>query len=149
MRKRSSKIGKIVSIASAEERRSGVATGRSRQQLEEQKARLGELHAYRHDYAALAKSMTNVTSAQWQDYQTFMHRLDQAVRSQQEIVKDSEQQLELHRRRWLEKRKRLESLQRVLESYRDSEELQEDRRQQRELDDLPLREDLYSDETES
>ena len=149
MKKRSTKIGKIVSIASAEERRFGAATGRSRQQLEEQKARLGELNAYRHDYATLARSINNVSSAQWKDYQTFMHRLDQAVRSQQQIVKDSEQQLELHRRRWLEKRKRLESLQRVLESYRGNEALHEDRLQQRELDDLPARNDLYPEDSEN
>ncbi len=149
MKKRSGKIGKIVSLASAEERRCGAATGKSRRELDEQKARLGELNAYRHDYASLARSMNQVSSAQWKDYQNFMQRLDEAVRSQQQIVKDSEQQLELHRRRWLEKRKRLESLQRVLESYRDSEQLHDERLRQRELDDLPARDELYPDDTDS
>lgn len=149
MKKRSNKIGKIVSLASAEERRFGAATGKSRRELEEQMARLGELNAYRHDYATLSQSMNKVSSARWKDYQNFMQRLDQAVRSQQQIVRDSEQKLELHRRRWLEKRKRLESLQRVLESYRDVEAAHAERLEQRELDDLPTPEDLYPDESES
>ena len=112
-------------------------------------ARLGELNAYRHDYATLSQSMKNVSSAHWKDYQNFMRRLDQAVKSQQQIVKDYEQKLEQHRRRWLQKRKRLESLQRVLESHRDSEALHAERLEQRELDDLPTPDDLYPGEPES
>ena len=149
MKRRSSKIGKIVSLASAEERRFGAATGKSRRELEEQMSRLGELNAYRHDYATLSQSMKKVSSAHWKDYQNFMRRLDQAVKSQQQIVKDSEQKLELHRRRWLEKRKRLESLQRVLESYREDEAQHAERLEQRELDDLPTPEELYPDEPET
>lgn len=148
MKKRSNKISKIVSLASAEERRHGAATGKSRRSLEEQMARLGELNAYRHGYSELSQTLGNVSSAHWKDYQNFMRRLDQAVKSQQQIVRDSEQNLELHRRRWLAKRQRLESLQRVLDSYRDEETLHAERLQQRALDDLPAPEDLYPDEIE-
>lgn len=111
-------------------------------------ARLGELNAYRQGYADLSHSVSNVSSAHWKDYQNFMQRLDQAVKSQQQIVRDSEQNLELHRRRWLAKRQRLESLQRVLESYRDEESMYAERLQQRALDDLSTPEDLYPDEFE-
>lgn len=149
MKKRSKKISKIVSLASAEEKRFGAATGRSRRNLEEQMARLGELNAYRHGYAELSQSAGGVNSAHWKDYQSFMRRLDQAVKSQQQIVKDSEQNLETHRRRWLAKRQRLESLQRVLDSYRAEETSHAERLQQRALDDLPTLEDLYPDDIES
>lgn len=149
MKKRSNKISKIVSLASAEEKRFGAATGKSRRNLEEQMARLGELNAYRHGYAELSQSAGGVNSAHWKDYQSFMRRLDQAVKSQQQIVKDSEQNLDIHRRRWLAKRQRLESLQRVLDSYRAEETLHSERLQQRALDDLPTLEDLYPDDIES
>lgn len=148
MRKRSKKISKIVSIAASEERRFGAATGNSRRNLEEQMARLGELNAFRHSYSALSQSASNVSSAHWKDYQSFMRRLDQAVKSQQQIVRDSELNLELHRRRWLAKRQRLESLQRVFDSYRDAESLHSERAEQRVLDDLPLPESLYEDDIE-
>ena len=149
MRKRSDKISKIVSVAAAEERRSGAATGESRRRLEDQMTRLGELTAYRRSYAELSQSMRDVSSAHWKDYQNFMQRLDKAVQSQQQIVRDSEQNLESHRRRWLAKRQRLESLQRVLESYRDEEAMHAERREQRILDDAPAKEDLYPEDPES
>lgn len=148
MRKRSKKIDKIVSLAASEERRYGAETGKSRRNLEEQTARLGELNAYRHSYSELSQSVSNVNSAHWKDYQNFMQRLDHAVKSQQQIVRDSEQNLDLHRRRWLAKRQRLESLQRVLESYRDQETLYAERQQQRALDDLPSPESLYQDDVD-
>ncbi len=149
MKIRSKKIGKIVSLAASEERRSGVATGQSSRKLAEQMARLSELNAYRSSYAERSREIGGVSSAHWKDYQSFMHRLDQAVQSQQQIVRDSEQNLEGHRRRWLEKRRRLESLQRVLDSYRTAEYLHEERQQQRALDDLPSPESLYGDETDA
>lgn len=149
MKRRSEKISKLVSLAAAEERRLGAATGKSRRLLEEQVARLGELNAYRHAYAERSRSAGDVSSAHWKDYQNFMWRLDQAVKSQQQIVRDSEQNLDVHRRRWLAKRRRLESLQRVLESYRDEESLHAERLQQRALDDMPLPGELYPDDRDT
>lgn len=149
MRKRSKKLNKIVSLATSEERRQGAMTGKSRQVLEEQMTRLGELNAYRHSYADKSKSFSNVSSAHWKDYQNFLHKLDQAVVSQQQIVRDSEQNLEVHRRRWLAKRQRLESLQRVLDRYQDEEAQLADRQQQRAQDDLPTPDKPYSNDSES
>lgn len=144
MRKRSRKLKKIVSLASSEERRHGAATGKSRAQLDDQMARLGELNAYRQGYAEAPQATTGVSSAHWKDYQSFLQRLDQAVAAQQQIVRDSEQNLELHRRRWMAKRQRLESLQRVLDRYRDDERAEQDRQQQRLDDDLPGPQNPYS-----
>ena len=115
MKKRTRKIDKIVSLAASEERRLGEEAGRSRRRLDEQLARLGELNAY----------------------QNFLRRLDGAVRAQQQIVSDCEQNLETHRQRWLAKRRRLESLERVLEKYQQQDRAFEDRLEQKALDDLP------------
>lgn len=149
IKKRSNKISKIVSLASSEERRYGAATGKSRRVLEEQVARLGELNAYRQSYSQLSNSLKNVGAAHWKDYQDFMSRLDHAVKSQQQIVRDSEQNLEMHRRRWLVKRQRLESLQRVLETYRHEESLHAERYAQRLLDEMPAADKAFDEDTES
>ena len=137
MKKRTRKIDKIVSLAASEERRLGEEAGRSRRRLDEQLARLGELNAYRHTYATKSPSGASVSAAQWQDYQNFLHRLDGAVQAQQQIVNDCEQSLEAHRQRWLAKRRRLESLERVLEKYQQQARVFEDRLEQKALDDLP------------
>ena len=149
MKARSKKIGKLVSLAASEERRSGVATGQSSRKLAEQLGRLGELNAHRQSYAERSREISGVSSAHWKDYQMFMHRLDQAVQSQQQIVRDSERNLESHRRRWLEKRRRLEALQGVLESYRNEEFRHEERQQQRALDDLPAAASPYGNESDA
>ena len=149
MKSRSRKLAKILSLEAAEERKQGIATGKSRRQLEEQMAKLGELNAYRHNYAALSKSMENVSSAHWKDYQSFLRRLDQAVQSQQQVVTDSEQNLEAHRRRWLAKRQRLDSLQRVLERYQTEEHQYHERQQQRLQDDMPRTGSPYEEQDDN
>ncbi len=147
MGKRSKKIHKFVALAEVEERRSGEMTGQSQAQLHSQVHKLGELNAYRHNYAEKSIDVANVHAAHWKDYQNFLHRLDDAVRSQQEIVKDCEQTVEAHRRRWMAKRQRLESLERVLERFQQEEHLQAARLEQRVLDDLRSRPERYDDDS--
>ena len=137
MKSRSRKIGKIARLAAAEERRYAQLAGRSRKHLEEQQERLGELNAFRHTYAERSASSSTLNSAHWQDYQRFLKRLDTAVRAQQQIVRDSERMLETHRQRWIAKRQRLDSLQRVLEKYEGEELTETARRDQKLLDELP------------
>ncbi len=137
MRNRTKKIGKIASLAAAEERRFGEQAGRSQQQLNEQLERLGELNAFRHTYAQQNASATQVSSAHLKDYQNFLHRLDTAVRAQQQIVRDCEQNLATHRQRWMVKRQKLESLERVLARYQAEDAAREDKLEQKRLDDLP------------
>lgn len=137
MKKRTRKIGKIASLAAAEERRFGQQAGRSQQQLNEQLERLGELNAFRHNYASKNTGATQLASVHLKDYQSFLQRLDTAVRAQQQIVRDCEQNLATHRQRWMVKRQRLESLERVLARYEAEDSAYEDKLEQKRLDDLP------------
>jgi len=137
VRRRTRKIGKIASLAAAEERRFGEQAGRSQQQLNEQLQRLGELNAFRHNYAKKNAGATQVTSAHLKDYHNFLHRLDTAVRAQQQIVRDYEKNLATHRERWMVKRQKLESLERVLSKYQAEDNAREEKLEQKLLDDLP------------
>lgn len=67
----------------------------------------------------------------------FLHRLDQAVTSQQHLVKQGEQNLESHRKRWLAKRQKLESLQRILDKSVHRDAIYLARLEQKLMDDLP------------
>lgn len=137
MKSRTRKISKIASLAAAEEKRFGEQTGRSQRHLNEQVERLGELNAYRHNYARKNSDVARVTSAHFKDYQSFLHRLDAAVRAQQQIVRDCEQNVATHRQRWMVKRQKLESLERVLDKYQAEDRAYEDKLEQKLLDDLP------------
>ncbi|MGB5344797.1 MAG: flagellar export protein FliJ [Woeseia sp.] len=146
MKNRSHRLGRIVALARSEEQRQGAALGKSRNKYDEQMQRLGELNAYKYGYQQRSRSVSGATSAHWQDYQNFLRRMDLAVKSQQEIVQDAELNLQKHRQRWTQKRQRVDSLQRVLESYRGEEELHAERLRQRALDELPLAADPYPSE---
>ena len=148
MKRRSTKLEKFVALASTEERTLGEETGQSQRRLQKEKERLGELNAYRVDYAEKARSVGDMRAAQWKDYQRFLARLDDAVRTQEQRIRTCEQNVEAHRQRWLAKRRRLESLERVLDRYRSEERAADERRDQRSLDDLPRRGDPYEQEIE-
>jgi len=136
MKKRTRKIDKIVSLAAAEERSLGVQAGRSRKYLDEQLERLGELNAFRHNYSSKNPATGGVSAAHLKDYQSFINRLDAAVTAQQQIIRDGERNLETHRQRWLAKRQRLESLERVLDKYKDQDRAYESRLEQKTADEL-------------
>ncbi|HNP34426.1 MAG TPA: flagellar export protein FliJ [Woeseiaceae bacterium] len=127
---------RILAIAEAEERKSAVLAGKVQSRLDEQRSRLGELYAHRHTYAGRTRDISSIPAAQWQDYQRFLGRLDNAVRSQSTIIRDCEKSVATHRRRWMVKRQRLESLQRVLERFREEERVARDRQEQRTLDEM-------------
>lgn len=149
MARRPDKIDKLVSLANAEERQTGEQAGRVQSQLNDHLRRLAELSAYRRAYGDKAEGQERVRSAHWKDYQNFLSRLDQAVRSQQEIVQDCERSLESHRQRWMQKRRRLESLQKVQKRYLKEALIADERREQRVLDDLPARATMYDEEETS
>ena len=137
MKGRTRKIAKVATLAASEERALGEMAGRCRKHLDEQLDRLGELNAFRHNYARKNAPSTAMSSVHLKDYHDFLHRLDTAVRAQQQIVRESEQNLETHRKRWIAKRQRLESLRRVLDRYQEEDDLHDARMEQKRLDDLP------------
>lgn len=137
MRSRSHKIAKVASVAEAEERRFGQLAGRSRRHLQEQLARLGELNAFQQNYISKSADTSTISATHWQDYQGFLRRLNAAVNAQQQIVRDCESSLATHRQRWMAKRQRLQSLERVIEKYRAEERQHYARQEQKRLDELP------------
>ena len=149
MKRRSGRFEKIVTLAAAAERSESVALGRARRALDEAVDRLGELERYRHEYAAGQRPGDEVSAVRWADFQAFLGRLDEAVNTQRQVIRDGEQSVDRHRRRWMIQRTRLDSLYRVLDGYRLKERLAAERRQQRALDDRSPVPDLYSREPDS
>ncbi len=146
MKKRSKKLSRIVSLASSDERRCGEEAGKSRQELDRQKQRLGELNAFRHNYARHKPASTGVSSAHLKDYKLFLQRLDSAVSAQKDIIQDSERNYEAVRKRWMVKRQRRESLERVLDKHIRAEAAHDERLEQKKMDDLSTSSPFDSEE---
>ncbi|MEQ9563145.1 MAG: flagellar export protein FliJ [Woeseiaceae bacterium] len=146
MIRRSSRIEKVVSIAGSEERRESIELGKAQRALDDEVDRLAELQNYRSSYAERSLPETSLSAVRWQDYQHFLNRLDRAVAAQQQLILDGERNIDVHRRRWMAKRQRLESLERVVERYRKSESAHDERIVQKALDDLPAPREFYDGE---
>ena len=141
MVKRSERLQRVHTLAETEERDYCRAMAEAQQSLDQHVARLEELRAYRRDYAkrqAQGQSGGVIESARYADYQNFLRRLDDAVQAQHEVVRTTEQNRDAHRERWQAKRRKSESLQRVVERCRADETLDRERTQQKLLDEMPL-----------
>ena len=139
MKKRSKRMSKVVAVAQSEERRVCLEMGRAQQAVDADVERLQELEAYRHSYSREFTFTGNVSSQRWQDYQNFLRRIDDAVAAQKEQVLTGQQNRDAHRRRWMRTRQRVESLERVVDRYREVEDREDARQQQKSLDDLAAR----------
>lgn len=137
MKRKTRKISKVVSIAASEERQFNEQTGRSQRALNQQLERLSELNTYRRGYSSQKPGEGSMSSVHWKDYQTFIQRLDQATRTQHQVIRECEQNLQMHRQRWMVKRQKLESLERVLEKCHQRDALYAARLEQKQMDDLP------------
>lgn len=145
MKKRSKRIGKVVDIAESEERQQCRAVGKSQRNLDDEVNRLEELKAYRQSYMQRPAPHNGISKIRWQDYQLFLRRLDQAVSAQEQLVKDGERNRDAHRRRWMVKKQRLDSLERVVERYRKADDAEIERELQRTMDELPTSKGRFHD----
>ena len=133
---------KLVELAALEERRESIAVGQSQHELDAALQRLDELNRYRSEYASGAQP-TSGSALRWSDFQSFLARLDLALKAQRQVILDGERNVAAHRRRWLVKRQRLNSLQRVLERYDGEERIATDRLAQKRLDEFKGRDDIF------
>ena len=136
MTKRSVRMKKIFDIAKAEERKVCEAMGRAQRSLDAEISRLDELESYRRNYAGQFSGNQSVSPARWQDYQNFLQRIDQAVEAQKEQVMVGKETRNAQRRRWLVKKQKLDSLERVVARIRKGEDQEDERRTQKTLDEL-------------
>ena len=135
MKRRSDRLERVRTLAATEERDYCRAMGDAQRSLDAHEARLEELLSYRREYAARRGhgAGRTVSSAQYADYCNFLQRLDDAVHAQNEVVRSNRQNRDAHRERWIQKRRKSESLQRVVERARDDETRADARKQPHDL----------------
>ncbi len=134
VKKRSTRMQPVHDVASAEEKDLSRELGQAERTLDEQIHRLQELRSHREEYAAKSRQSEALGSSQWRDYRLFLDRLNQAIVMQEGIIADWRRRRDDLRRQWQVKRQRLESLDRIIDRYRRSELVEEERREQRAVD---------------
>jgi flagellar FliJ protein len=136
MDRKASRLRKVVALAEREEQNECLEMKKVQQALDQAVDRLHELKTYRQKYQSEPKLKGSVGAVQWQDYQWFLDRLNQAVESQNHFVTAHTRTLEMHRRRWQEKHKRVGLLEKIMQRYLKGEAQRDRRSMQKALDEL-------------
>ncbi len=141
MEKRAARLAPVVDMASKAERDAAAQLGRCQQQLLAAQQKLAELERYRNDYQQqwISQGQKGV-SGQWlMNYQRFLSQLETAVAQQANSVTWHREAVDKARLNWQERYARLEGLRKLVERYLEEARQAEDKREQKQLDELAQR----------
>ncbi|MBG6925304.1 flagella biosynthesis chaperone FliJ [Pseudomonas aeruginosa] len=141
MEKRAARLAPVVDMASKAERDAATPLGRCQQQLLAAQQKLAELERYRNDYQQqwISQGQKGV-SGQWlMNYQRFLSQLETAVAQQANSVTWHREAVDKARLNWQERYARLEGLRKLVERYLEEARQAEDKREQKQLDELAQR----------
>ncbi|WCX99528.1 flagella biosynthesis chaperone FliJ [Pseudomonas aeruginosa] len=141
MEKRAARLAPVVDMASKAERDAATQLDRCQQQLLAAQQKLAELERYRNDYQQqwISQGQKGV-SGQWlMNYQRFLSQLETAVAQQANSVTWHREAVDKARLNWQERYARLEGLRKLVERYLEEARQAEDKREQKQLDELAQR----------
>lgn len=130
MTDRAGRMQRVARLSESAEQRERRALGTVVERLARERARLGELVRYRAEYRGRNTAEQRFVGAQWQDYQQFLARLDQAIDIQARVVADCERHCDTRRKSWAARRRECDSLERVVDRLREHAALERERRDQ-------------------
>ncbi|MEA5444261.1 flagellar export protein FliJ [Gammaproteobacteria bacterium AB-CW1] len=136
-KKRSQRLKPVQKLAGQGEKDASRALGQSQQALAEQEARLEQLRSYREEYRQMFEGKDRaVDPRRLRDERAFLARLDEVIRQQEGVVQSNMAEFEDKREGWIEARSRVNALDRAAERYRSGEQREQDKREQRDQDEL-------------
>ena len=123
-------------VAKNKENRAAKQLGISQQSVLEAETKLRELQKYRQDYLEQFRSAgrAGISAARLQEYQTFLSRLNDAIRHQESLVRAGHEDRLSKQDQWLRKRTRSKALGKVLDRYVEAERKRVEKREQKETD---------------
>jgi flagellar protein FliJ len=137
---RSEKLKPAARVAESREHDAARALGVSQRRLTELETKLEELYRYRDEYAErLARSNGSLDAGQLADFRAFLTRLNEAIAYQEARVHEARQEHEQSRGQWAFSRRKVDALGKVIARFVEEERHDEDRREQRDLDDRAQR----------
>ncbi len=140
-KKRSQRFKKLHRLIQGREQEAAQALGRSQQRLLDSKNQLTALHDYRTDYFQQLQKQgeQGITGQMLNSYQGFLNQLDVAIEQQHKQIATFNEECDTMRRHWLIRRNRTQVIEKTMQRFDQREQVQHDRREQRELDDHSLR----------
>ena len=135
--KKSERMEPIKQLAADHEQEAVKDLGQSRRALSEHEIKLEQLRNYRAEYARLFQQhgVQGMDGAKLQAYQSFLAQLDMAIRAQMDMIQRVNLECEQKREVWQQRHTRTEALGKTVERFQKTERRQEEKREQREMDD--------------
>ena len=139
--KRSTRMQPVIRVSEEREKQAAKELGDWQQALDQRRQQLTELQNYREEYRRYFAEVgsSGVSARRLIELQRFLAKLDQAVNQQMEVVASTERGLDVKRQSWMQARSKTQVLENVVSRYRDEEEVEQSRRDQKELDEMVQR----------
>lgn len=139
--KKSRRLKPVVRVAEGREQQAARALGVAQARLGQVQQQQEELQRYRDDYRQRFQQAgaVGMGAVQLEDYQQFLHKLEQAIEQQGQQVALATQEVEAKRVLWFASRGKVRMLDTVVARYEAIEEQQVARREQREQDERSQR----------
>ncbi len=143
MIKKSQRIQPVVDLAHHDEKDAVKELAAALKALNNNSERLQQLEGYQLEYMERFRTagQAGISGSRINDFRAFLTKIKAAIEAQREVVESSKRYLEQKKRFWFAKRGRSRALDAVLEKYMADERVIQAKREQRELDDRPLRVD--------
>lgn len=135
--KKSERIKPVLGVAEREEKQASDVLLRAQSNTAQAQSKLKELLDYRHEYQLQTRSANGLLDLrQLQDSRAFLAKLNSVIDIQESIVNQCEGQLESARAKWMVKRQKTHSLDRLAGEYRNQEHRAAQVREQKHSDEL-------------
>lgn len=138
---KSQRLRPVATMKHKEQMNSARVLNESFSELKKHEEHLAELRHYRDDYVAKFRQVSNegATIERIRHYQEFIARLDQSIVVQTQRLEEVKNQVELKKVDWKQARARSDAFDKVVDRYRDEENLLSEQRNQKEADDQAQR----------
>lgn len=139
--KRSQRMHTVERVVSDVEKKRAESLATSERRLTECESKLMELQNYQKSYAEQfnARAGAGIGAAGLRDYQTFMARLEEAVRQQTQVVTKARADRDVELRTWQSAAQRSEAVGGLVKRWQTEERREDDRQEQRESDERSQR----------
>lgn len=108
--------------------------------LESEQARLAQLETYRREYLDKRQQQAAVyTPVELQDFNRFLQQLEQAIECQRDQIRQRQRELEQKRQAWHATRADARAMHKVVDRLRRQEDYEQERREQKTLDEFSQR----------
>lgn len=141
----SSALETLIELATKESDEAAKRLGKCMKTAEEAEKKLVLLMQYRDDYAVrFQQNLTaGVTATGYHNFQVFLGKLEQAIASQQQIVRDAQLRVERERLLWQTSERKRMSYGTLATRAQKAQQLKDNKRDQKQMDEHAARQMLY------